>query len=95
MKKLLSIIAIAVLGMSTTFAQIAATTSAKQSIKKVKVTPIVVKKVTVTTPTSKDGKADMRYKVNKEAKTEIAGPTKKDGTKDVRYKANKTTQKKN
>lgn len=114
MKKLLSLIAIAVLGASVTFAQ---TAPAAKKVATVKATaPVAVKKaetkvatvkttaavkketkkvVTVATPTKKDGTADMRYKVNKEAKTVVAGPTKKDGTADMRYKANKAAAKKN
>ena len=122
MKKLLSILAIAVLGISTTFAQTAVTVPAKQATKNAKVTaakapvvaktevktkvatvkttaPVVakkeVKKVTVATPTKKDGTADRRYKVNKETKVVVAGPTKKDGTADMRYKVNKEAAKKN
>ncbi len=113
MKKLLSILAIAVLGIGTTFAQTAVSTTVKQTPSQVKVTtktpvtvkkvvtvkptvPVVankvVKKVTVATPTKKDGTADMRYKVNKNVK--VVGPTKKDGTADMRYKVNKVVVKK-
>jgi hypothetical protein len=48
------------------------------------------KPATTVAPVKKDGSADMRFKVNKEAaKPTVAGPTKKDGTADMRYKANK------
>ncbi|WP_316770422.1 hypothetical protein [Pedobacter frigiditerrae] len=114
MKKLLSILAIAVLGISTTFAQTSVSATVKQTPAQVKVTaktpvtvkkvvavkptvPVVankvVKKVTVTTPTKKDGTADMRYKVNKETKVVVAGPKKKDGNADMRYKVNKAAKK--
>ena len=107
MKKLVNIIAIAVIGMGVTFAQIPA---AKKATPAKSAAPVVVKKTetkvvtvkstapaaakkaaTVATPTKADGTPDMRYKVNKETKTVVAGPKKKDGTADMRYKANKAT----
>lgn len=91
MKKLLSIIAIAVLGFSTAFAQTAPATKKVTPATVTKVAPKKeTKKVTpvaVAGPTKKDGTADMRYSANKNAK--VAGPKKKDGTADLRYKANK------
>lgn len=88
MKKLLSMIAIAVLGFSTAFAQATPTTK-KVGSAVTKTTPKneTKKAAAVAGPTKKDGTADMRYSANKNAK--VAGPKKKDGTADMRYKANK------
>jgi len=93
MKKLIGFFTIALLGLSTTFAQ---TTPAQK-----KATPTAVTKTTpkkenkkaapIAGPTKKDGTADMRYSANKNAKA--AGPKKKDGTADMRYKANKPAAK--
>lgn len=107
MKKLTSFIAMAVLGLSTAFAQTPASVKTKQAVnstkaavkkteakvEKAKTTPVVAKKSVVAPagPTKKDGTADMRYKANKVGKP--VGPTKKDGTADMRYKANKTAKK--
>ncbi|MCX2573522.1 hypothetical protein [Pedobacter sandarakinus] len=111
MKKLLSLFAIAALGLTTTFAQTPATsgTAKKVTKKEVKTTVAPVKagmkkeakkvdtKTTTTaTKVKADGTPDMRFKENKtKAVTKVAGPTKKDGTADMRYKANKTAAKKN
>ncbi len=98
MKKLLSIIAIAVLGMSTTFAQTAVTDPAKKATKQVKVTaakaPVAtkteVKKVETKVATVK---TTAPVAVKKEVKkvtavTNAAGvKLKADGTPDKRYKA--------
>jgi len=111
MKKLLSLIAIAAFGLSTTFAQTPATTAqVKKTVKReVKATTVPVKagvkqeakKVEIKTTTTAakvkaDGTPDMRFKENKaKAVTKVVGPTKKDGTADMRYKANKAVAKKN
>ena len=94
MKRLLTLVAIALFGFSTTFAQ-----KAKHNLKKA---PAETKAAAQTAPkkrkaTSKlkaDGTPDMRYKANKAAKANPAGPKKKDGTADMRYKANKAAAKK-
>ncbi|RZL51013.1 MAG: hypothetical protein EOP00_01540 [Pedobacter sp.] len=102
MKKLLSLIAIAVLGISTTFAQTPATkkvvtvkpatsTTVKKEVKKAGTTT----KATTTVKLKADGTPDMRYSENKAKKVVVAGPKKKDGTADMRYKANKAAAKKN
>jgi len=93
MKKLIGFFAIALLGLSSTFAQ---TTPAPKKTAPAAVTKTTPKKETkkaapVAGPTKKDGTADMRYSVNKNAK--VAGPKKKDGTADMRYKSNKTAAK--
>lgn len=86
MKKLIGMIAIAILGVSTTFAQTTAPAAKKAS--PAKVTKTAPKQTAaVAGPKKKDGTADMRYSANKNAK--VAGPKKKDGTADMRYKANK------
>jgi hypothetical protein len=82
MKKLLTMFAMLLIGMSTTLVQ--AQTK--------KTTQVVT---TTKAHTKKDGTADKRYKENKAStSTTVVGPTKKDGTADMRYKANKTTVKK-
>lgn len=94
MKKLLTLAAIALFGISTTFAQ--TVTTVKQTPKKVTtVTKTQVKKaekkaVITSTKLKADGTPDMRYTENKKAKVVVAGPKKKDGTADMRYKVNKT-----
>ncbi len=80
MKKLLTLLTVAMLGLGTTYAQTvqqSATTTSTQKTKHV----------------TKSGAADKRYKENKTSTTTAAavGPTKKDGTADMRYKANKIT----
>ena len=85
MKKLIGIIAMAMLTLITTFAQTTAPAAKKAT--PAKTTKAVAKPAPVAGPTKKDGTADMRYKANKNAK--VAGPKKKDGTADMRYKANK------
>ncbi len=105
MKKLTSIIAIAIMSLSTAFAQTPVAAKTKQAGKHAQVaTKAEVKKAEnkvvkakatapiTTGPTKKDGTADMRYKANKAGKA-VVGPTKKDGTADMRYKANKTAKK--
>ena len=78
MKKLLTLLAVALLGIGTTYAQTAqqSTTTSTQK-----------------THMTKAGTPDKRYKDNKTSTTTTApaAPTKKDGTADMRYKANKTT----
>lgn len=107
MKKLLGLIAIMALGLTTTFAQTPAavkTKPAKTMVKKeVKTVTTPAKKdakaagATVSTTKTKvetlkkDGTPDMRLKENKAAVK--AAPVKKDGTPDMRYKANKTVKK--
>ncbi len=105
MKKLLSLIAIAALGLTTAFAQTPATTTqtkkvAKKEVKstmapaKTAVKKVEVKTNTTVTKVKADGTPDMRFKDNKaKSVTKVAGPVKKDGTADMRYKANKTTTK--
>ncbi len=101
MKKLMSFVAITVLGIATVFAQTGAPAS-KSPEKTVK----MVKKETKTTGSIQakkaeakatdakhlkaDGTPDKRYKENKTSE----GPKKKDGTADMRYKANKEKAKK-
>jgi hypothetical protein len=79
MKKLFTVLAFALFGMSTTFVN-AQTTKKQEATTKTAV------------HTKKDGTVDKRYKENK-SNAVVAGPTKKDGTADMRYKANKSTQK--
>jgi hypothetical protein len=54
-------------------------------------TATTAKPATAAGPTKKDGSADMRYKVNKDAAKAAPATThtKKDGTPDKRYKENK------
>jgi len=85
MKKLLTLAAIALFGLSTTFAQTA--TTVKQTAKKTTVTTSTAKKTSV--KLKADGTPDMRYAENKKVKVVAAGPKKKDGTADMRYKVNK------
>jgi hypothetical protein len=85
MKKLLTLAAIALFGLGTTFAQ-TTTTTVKQTPKK---TTITTKTKPTTVKLKADGTPDMRYKVNKNKKVVVAGPKKKDGTADMRYKVNK------
>ncbi len=98
MKKLLTLVAIALFGVSTTFAQ--TSTTVKQAPKKTVTaakteTKKAEKKATTTSTKLKaDGTPDMRYKENKAVKANTAGPKKKDGTADMRYKANKAAAKK-
>ena len=94
MKKIFTLAAFALFGLSTTFAQTTAP-AVKQTPKKavtvVKTDAKKVEKKTVTT-TQKlkaDGTPDMRYAENKGKAAVVAGPKKKDGTADMRYKANK------
>ncbi|MFD0940455.1 hypothetical protein [Pedobacter boryungensis] len=96
MKKLLGLIAIAVLGISTTFAQTAAP-AAKAATKKttakaqVKVAAPVAKVETKTTVV----KATAPVAVKKEVKKVTVAPSaglKKDGTPDMRLKANKAAK---
>ena len=104
MKKLITFIAIVMLGLSTTFAQTSTKSPAPiQTVKKVEskaaTTPAKKKEVkkapvSATSPKLKaDGTPDMRYSENKGKKAVTAGPTKKDGTADMRYKANKPAKK--
>lgn len=107
MKKLLGLIAVMALGLTTAFAQTPAavkTAPAKAVVKKeVKTVTVPVKKdakATVATTTTKvetlkkDGTPDMRLKENKaKAIVKTTAPVKKDGTPDMRYKANKTAKK--
>jgi len=98
MKKILTLAAIALFGISTTFAQTAK--PAKHSLKKApteakSTTQKASKKATSTSTKLKaDGTPDMRYKENKAVKAAPAGPKKKDGTADMRYKVNKEAAKK-
>jgi hypothetical protein len=79
MKKLLTMLAMLMIGMSTTLVQ-AQTKKTAQVV------------TTTKAHTKKDGTADKRYKENKvSSSTTVVGPTKKDGTADMRFKANKTT----
>ena len=91
MKKLLGLIAIVALGLTTTFAQTPAVkTSPKKPVRK------EVKAVTKTKDAAlkKDGTPDMRLKENKaKAVVKPTVPVKKDGTPDMRYKANKAAKK--
>jgi putative NIF3 family GTP cyclohydrolase 1 type 2 len=97
MKKLLSILAIAVLGISTTFAQTAVSTTVKQTPAQVKVTtktPVVakteVKKVETKVATVKTTVPVVAKKEVKKVAvaTNAAGvKLKADGTPDKRYKA--------
>jgi hypothetical protein len=83
MKKLFTVLAIALFSFSTTFvdAQTTQTQTSKTSTK-------------AAVHTKKDGTLDKRYKENKaSSSTTVTGPTKKDGTPDMRYKANKSTSK--
>ncbi len=88
MRKLTSIIAIAMMSLSASFAQTPVATKTKQTVKSAQVaTKVEVKKsvnnaanVKVTAPVA----------VKKVAVA--AGPTKKDGTADMRYKANKVSK---
>ncbi|GAB1463298.1 hypothetical protein [Pedobacter sp. UBA4863] len=89
MKKLLTLAAIALFGLSTTFAQ--TVTTVKQTPKK---TTVTTKTKSTSVKLKADGTPDMRYKENKAVKANIAGPKKKDGTADMRYKANKAAAKK-
>ena len=98
MKKFLTLAAIALFGISTTFAQ--TTAAVKQTPKKVvsvtkTETKKVEKKAVATGAKLKaDGTPDMRFNENKALKANPAGPKKKDGTADMRYKANKAAAKK-
>lgn len=98
MKKIFTLVAVALFGLSTSFAQTA--TTVKQAPKKaatiVKTEAKKAEKKAATTGAKlkADGTPDMRYKENKEAKVVTAGPKKKDGTADMRYKANKEVAKK-
>ncbi|WP_113660782.1 hypothetical protein [Pedobacter nanyangensis] len=98
MKKILTLVAVALFGFSTSFAQTA--TTVKQAPKKAATvvkteTKKAEKKATSTaTKLKADGTPDMRYKENKAAKVVTAGPKKKDGTADMRYKVNKEAAKK-
>jgi len=101
MKKLFNLFAIALFGLSTTFAQTTpSVTSVKQAPKKVaaaaktEAKKVEAKAQTTAAKLKADGTPDMRYKENKDVKTVVAGPTKKDGTADMRYKANKAAAKK-
>ena len=92
MKKIITLVAIALISISTAFSQ----TIAKQVVKSSKKTAVTIKTdvkmpKTVTTKTviKADGTPDMRYKANKGTKTIVMGPKKKDGTADMRYKSNK------
>ena len=100
MKKLLSLIAIAMLGITTTFAQTAVTVPvSKKSTKKVmtvKTAPVVVKKVetksaTVKATTPVVAKKEVK-KVTTATTTTTGVKVKADGTADMRYKANKGTK---
>lgn len=83
MKKLLTMFAMLMIGMSTTVVH--AQTK--------KTTQVVT--TTKSQHMKKDGTPDKRYKENKAStSTTVVGPTKKDGTADMRYKANKSTVKK-
>ncbi|KQR69545.1 hypothetical protein [Pedobacter sp. Leaf176] len=111
MKKLLSLIAIAVFGLTTAFAQTPATTAPTKKVVKKEVktatTPakagvkqetkkVETKTTTTASKLKADGTPDMRFKENKtKTVTKVVGPTKKDGTADMRYKANKAAAKKN
>ncbi len=89
MKKIISLLTLVFLGLSTTL------TNAQTTAPKVEVTAskkkvvhakagTAVHKTTSTVQLKKDGTPDKRYKVNK---TVVV--TKKDGTSDKRYKSNK------
>ncbi len=100
MKKIFTLAAFALFGLSTTFAQ-TTTTAVKQAPKKAAtaVTANVKKadkKAVATGQKLKaDGTPDMRYTENKvKAVVAVSGPKKKDGTADMRYKANKPVAKK-
>jgi hypothetical protein len=91
MKKLISFIVIALLGLSTTFAQTqtpAQDKTEKKTTKKVQTTP--TNHQATTTGLKKNGTPDMRLKTNK-TKTiaKAKAPLKKNGTPDRRYKENK------
>lgn len=62
-------------------------TKTKATTTKASTTTKATTTTTATGPKKKDGTLDMRYKVNKEAKTSTH--LKKDGTPDKRYKENK------
>ncbi len=65
-----------------------ATKVAVTPVKSATTTTVATSKTTTTTPVRKDGKPDMRFKVNKET-AKPKGPLKADGTPDKRFKANK------
>ncbi len=94
MKKLLTLAAFVLFGLSTTFAQTTAA-AVKQAPKKaataVKADVKKAEKKAVATgqKLKADGTPDMRYAENKGKAAVVAGPKKKDGTADMRYKANK------
>lgn len=104
MKKLLGLIAIMALGVTTTFAQTPAvktTAPVKKVVKTEKKAAVVAANTTAAATKTKaetlkkDGTPDMRLKENKvKAVAKPVAPVKKDGTPDMRYKANKTAAKK-
>lgn len=92
MKKIFTVVAIALFSLSTVFSQ----TTPNQGKKSPKKTSVTIKTEvrtpkTVTTKTviKADGTPDRRYKENKKITTVVVGPKKKDGTADMRYKVNK------
>ena len=102
MKKLMSFVVVAALGIVAAFAQTGtpASKSQEKTVKTVKKetkadgTKQQAKKVEEKTTSTKhlkaDGTPDKRYKENKTSE----GPKKKDGTADMRYKVNKEKAKK-
>lgn len=80
MQKLLFLIAIIWFSLWGFEANAQAKTKAKQEVKTEKASAAKLKS---------DGTPDMRYKENKNAKTEPVKHLKKDGTADKRYKENK------
>jgi len=90
MKKLISFIVMALLGLSTTFAQ--TPTPAQVKTEKKTTTKVQTKPTThkATTGLKKNGTPDMRLKANKtKTVAKSKGPVKKNGTPDMRYKENK------
>ena len=88
MKKLTSIIAIAVMSLSTVFAQAPVVAKTKQTAKHAQ----AVTKAEVKKTESNVAKAKVTAPVAVKKAAVVAGPTKKDGTADMRYKANKVSK---
>ena len=102
MKKLLTLMAMLTIGISTNFAQAQTKTQKVETTSKTHTkadgTPDKRYKQSTTTATTAQSskKEEAQAKSMKETKstatsTTTAGPTKKDGTPDMRYKSNKTT----
>lgn len=85
MKKLTSIIAIAVMSLSTIFAQTPVVAKTKQTAKHAQ----AATKVEVKKAENNVAKVKTTAPVTVKKAAVVAGPTKKDGTADMRYKVNK------